>query len=214
MAKRIGLTMRSSPAPNYDEARDALARGWGDYIQSELPDVIWQPIPNLGKDTVRHVQRWQLDGLILTGGDDLGGSPQRDETETLLLDFAKASELPVFGVCRGLQLLQSHCGGQVRNLGKHVGTRHRVRWIDERLAADAHEFEVNSFHNKGIRRDELAAALLAVAVDPDGWIEAARHRTAPILGVMWHPERERPYRAGDAQLIRRALRLEVSKSEA
>lgn len=214
MVRRIGVTMRSSPAPNYAEARDALARDWGDYIRAVLPEVIWQPIPNLGKDAVEHLQSWELDGLILTGGDDLGAAPLRDETEELLLEHALATRLPVFGVCRGLQLLQKHCGGRVEDLvgRKHVGTRHRVRWVDGRTETDELEFEVNSFHSKGIR--ELAPELEAVAADEDGWTEAARHRSAPVVAVMWHPEREHPYHERDAQLIRQALGLEVSQSGA
>ena len=216
MTRRIGITMRTAQAEGHDEPRDALARDWGDYVRTVLPDVLWQPLPNLGKGAVDHARAWGIDGFIFTGGDDLGASPARDETEYRLLEHALDSGLPVFGVCRGLQLLQQHCGGAVERLPgrEHLATRHPVVWVGNAPGPADRSFEVNSYHAYGIREDALAAPLEALALAPGGWVEAARHRSAAILAVMWHPEREQPYREHDARLLRSTLGLEPRPSGA
>lgn len=82
---RIGVTMREVHPHGYDEPRDALARNWGNFLGFVLPEVPWLPIPNLGGErAVAFCDQWRLNGLILTGGEDIGVSPMRDETEQAL----------------------------------------------------------------------------------------------------------------------------------
>jgi gamma-glutamyl-gamma-aminobutyrate hydrolase PuuD len=112
--KRIGLTMRVVTAEGYTEERDALAWDWHRFLASAFPDACWLSIPNLGNRVDDYIREWRIDGLILTGGNDLGSAPLRDMTERALLGYALENSIPTFGVCRGLQVIQHHFGGAIR----------------------------------------------------------------------------------------------------
>lgn len=211
MARRLGLTMRVTAADGYKETRDALAQDWCAFLTAALPDVVWLPVPNLGRDVVKYVQAWGLDGFILTGGNDVGENVRRDETELALLDFAVSAQLPVFGVCRGLQMVQTFFGGRIRpcTQEQHVAVHHDVRIIDDPagLGLLSGPQQVNSFHTQAVAVADLALPLRAFAVTEDGWAEGIYHPQAPILAVQWHPERYRPPLERDRQLLRYALTL-------
>ena len=95
---RIGITMRMVDAEGYNEPRDALAQDWGAFMGQVLPEALWMPVPNMGKDIIRYFSDWNLDGLILSGGNDLGSEVLRDLTEEALLQHALSRSLPVLGV--------------------------------------------------------------------------------------------------------------------
>ena len=90
---RIGITMRSSAATHYPEARDALARDWHHFMAQALPEVAWLPVPNLGRAVAGWTANWALDGVILSGGEDRGEDPQRDDTEDALWTLCQTGPL-------------------------------------------------------------------------------------------------------------------------
>jgi gamma-glutamyl-gamma-aminobutyrate hydrolase PuuD len=203
--KRIGLTMRVVTAEGYTEERDALAWDWHRFLASAFPDACWLSIPNLGNRVDDYIREWRIDGLILTGGNDLGSAPLRDMTERALLGYALENSIPTFGVCRGLQVIQHHFGGAIRPCPgeAHVSTRHSVRFLQS--GSGPTERVVNSFHAHGVRADEVADSLQALAVSEDGWVECVAHRARPIVGVQWHPERNAVPDQDDVLLMRRTL---------
>jgi putative glutamine amidotransferase len=205
-ARRLGVTMRQAPAQGYRELRDALARDWHAFLAAALPEVAWMPVPNVGK-AARHVaESWDLDGLVLSGGEDVGKATARDRTEAELLDCFLKRRLPVLGVCRGLQFMQRHFGGRLSRIPglAHVARRHPVEIIAGSVPAMERRgsLSVNSYHGIGIRRNDLAAPFRAFAVSPDGFVEGAVIPGTRVLGVMWHPERERPFTTFDRALVR------------
>ena len=160
----------------------------------------------------------RLDGLILSGGGDIdpavhaGGThetvymitPERDRFELELARQALARpELPLLGICRGMQLLNVALGGDLTlHLPDLVGdevahrvppldpTRHDVR-VEAGSMLDQiygqREFPVCSWHHQGVR--EIGAGLSPIAWAPDGVIEGLVLRDHPFaLGVQWHPE--------------------------
>lgn len=162
----------------------------------------------------------RLDALVLAGGPDIdpacyGASPdprtgpphaERDTWELALARAALDIDLPVLGVCRGLQLLNVALGGTLRQhlpdgSHQHVPARFVRRSVrvrrDTRLAeilGDA--AEVSCYHHQGV--DRLGAGLLPTAWADDETVEAAEspgHRYA--LGVQWHPETD----LGDLRLF-------------
>ncbi len=143
---RIGLTMREVSAEGYNEPRDALARVWGEFLQVAVPEAAWLPVPNLGPASAPlFCDRWDINALILTGGEDIGVSPVRDATERGLLQHFARNGRPVFGVCRGLQLMWTELGGDLEINGGHVAVRHHVRYarenalhIEDRIAMSTH----------------------------------------------------------------------------
>lgn len=169
------------------EWRDSLAADWWSWTGRLAPQVDWLPLPNQGASIVRMVRELGLNGLILSGGDDLGAYPLRDQTETALLDWAGRERVPVLGICRGMQMMCSYSGGLVGpcDSDDHRGRNHSLRWLQ-----GGEEWEVNSFHRFQIQRVPPDYEPLAVA--PDGSVEAMQHRDLPWLAIHWHPERPNP----------------------
>ena len=66
----------------YAQARDALAHDWAVFLAAALPGVAWMQLPNLGGEhIVPYCEQWEIDRLILSGGEDIGVSALRDQTE-------------------------------------------------------------------------------------------------------------------------------------
>jgi putative glutamine amidotransferase len=159
------------------------------------------------------------DALLLTGGEDMdpawyGADPspfldppsrERDLFELALFATARQRELPILGICRGIQLINVGLGGTLyQDLpSERPGTvdhnpklartarSHRVSLSPGTRAAEAlgsDSVTVNSFHHQAIR--DLAPGLIATGWSEDGLIEAAESRPdAPwLLAVQWHPE--------------------------
>ena len=163
----------------------------------------------------------RLDGLCLAGGVDVDPAhygetrhpalgkldAARDATELTLARWALAADLPLFGICRGIQLLNVAAGGSLyQDLAAQVPSArqhdyspadspwerpvHAVRVAEgSRLAAllGTGKVMTNSFHHQAIKG--FAGEFVPVAWTPDGvveGIEAPDRRFA--LGVQWHPE--------------------------
>lgn len=186
--------MRIASAPNYHEPRDVIAQDWAAFLTAALPEAAWLLLPNLGKDRIRaYCQSWGINRLILTGGDDIGTTPLRDETEEDLLEWATASNLPVLGICRGMQLMALHAGSSLAFSQNHVAIRHPITGILTK--------NVNSFHAYALQSCPEGFETLACA--PDGVIEAIRSLDRPWEAWMWHPEREAaPFDMMDKSRIR------------
>lgn len=191
---RIGLTMRITMASGYAESRDAIAQDWAAFLAAALPEATWLPLPNLGRERIRaYCESWGVNRLILTGGDDIGATPLRDETERELLAWADAMALPVLGVCRGMQLMAQRAGCPLVSVQNHIGIRHPV--------SGAIAKEVNSFH--AYAPQACPEGFKVLARSPDGAIEAMRGACRPWEAWMWHPERESaPFDPIDKQRIR------------
>ncbi len=119
------------------------------------------------------------DILILSGGDDLGANKERDQFEFAALDLAVVTNIKVFGICRGAQLMAVHQGGKIEKNHNHANTSHEVNGF--------YNLRVKSFHNFVITD---APKFNILARSEDGQIEALRHDFLPWEGWMWHPERE------------------------
>jgi putative glutamine amidotransferase len=191
---RIGLTMRITSAQGYLEPRDAIAHDWAAFLRVALPETAWLALPNLGGDHIRtYCEAWGINRLILTGGDDIGATPLRDETEWTLLDWAAETGVPVLGVCRGMQIMAHRADGLLMAVQDHVATRHAVTGTITK--------HVNSFHACGLASCPDGFTALAQAADDT--IEAMHHTRLPWEAWMWHPERESvPYDPIDIQRIR------------
>ena len=207
--KRIGLTQRVDVVADYGERRDCLDQRWYDFIRQLgcLPI----PLPNIsGTEVVSYLDSAGLDGVIFTGGNSLASletdaadaAPERDVFEAALLNEVLIREIPVVGVCRGMQFVNVELGGELRAIDGHVAQRHTLRTDTEWKLAES----VNSFHHWGIPPAGLAVGLSAVATDTEGNIEAFCSETQKILGLMWHPERQTPFCSHDIQLIKRHLK--------
>jgi putative glutamine amidotransferase len=161
----------------------------------------------------------RIDGLILAGGADIdprcygaprhpetnGTVPQRDGPELALARRAAERDIPVLGICRGMQLLNVAYGGTLHqhlpdligddshriNPGSFDGSDHDVKLAAGSLAARAAGEELHSsksHHHQAVDRlgDGLAVTGLSVLDQLIEAIEDPRRRF--VLGVQWHPE--------------------------
>ena len=159
-----------------------------------------------------------LDGIVLSGGADIDPdylgeeplegisiNPRRDSQELMLVRLAVDRQIPVLGICRGIQVLAAALGGK---LYQDIKTQHDRPCIEHsqtiarglpshqvRLEKDSllHSFfgkdslAVNSFHHQAVK--EVPAGFRVTALAPDGIIEGMESTSfRPILGVQWHPE--------------------------
>ncbi|MGE4293540.1 MAG: gamma-glutamyl-gamma-aminobutyrate hydrolase family protein [Desulfovibrio sp.] len=200
---RIGVTMRVVQASGYVEHRDALARDWTLFMRQALPEAVWMPLPNAGRDVLRLVEAFGLTGIIFSGGNDLGDAPERDETEQTLLRHCLDRDLPCLGVCRGLQLFQAHFGGKVSPCPDgHVPARDHAVSVDALPGLPEPPAAVNSFHALGVTVADLAEGLVPFARTPDGLVEGLVVPGKKAMAVQWHPERESPLTNFSRALVR------------
>ncbi len=189
---RVGISLRITEAQNYQETRDSLSQEWVPLLEK----LSFQPvlIPNNLSNIPDFITEMGIDSIILSGGDDIGKHPLRDKTEKQIIEFAIKSRLPIFGVCRGMQILNNYFNGSLNhNSRNHVGKRHLLALINkkfvENLGMDS--IDVNSFHNNIINEKDLGSDLNAFAIfEEDKTIEGFFHNDLPIVGVMWHLERD------------------------
>jgi putative glutamine amidotransferase len=149
-----------------------------------------------------------LDGIVLTGGADVepdryghdnhasDTEPHRDVIEFALLDAAIASDVPVLGICRGLQVLNVHAGG---TLDQHVPEHARYDLVPSarshavsiEVGSALHtiygdEVVVNSLHHQTI--DLVGPGLRVTARAADGTVEGLETADGGVVAVQWHPE--------------------------
>jgi len=161
----------------------------------------------------------RIDALLLIGGADLDPAsygaaptartelitPLRDAFELALARAALADDLPVLGICRGLQILNAASGGSLHHhlldedFAEHrplpgslgEGTYHLVEVEPESLLAAVAEpgpMTVNSHHHQGVDRVGEGGRVVARSL-PDGAVEAVEWPASRFaLGVQWHPE--------------------------
>jgi putative glutamine amidotransferase len=203
---RIGVSQRVQAFPDRDERRDCLDQAWAPWL--EAIGMVAVPIPNRVADAGAFIEGLELSGVLLSGGNDLAGTPgaantapERDALERAILERSARTGLPVFGVCRGLQLLTVHYGGRLSPIADHVRERHLVTAEDVGDLDLCDREDVNSYHDWGVRSADIGDVLRIAALAPDGSVEALRHPSLPQAAIMWHPERA-PADERDAALIR------------
>lgn len=159
-----------------------------------------------------------IDGFVLSGGQDINPvrygeditfgkaeeiSPGREEVEYLIISFARQYDVPLLGICRGMQMINVAFGGKLYQDLDAEASR-AGHWQDTEYSKPTHHVSfdgesklrgilncdsafVNSMHHQGIR--ELGAGLAAAAFGEDGLIEAVEAQDLSFLiGVQWHPE--------------------------
>lgn len=180
-------TQRVEVISSYKERRDCS--------DQRIPEFIWScgylpvPVPNIPHIADEMAERLHPCGIVLTGGNSLvkygGDAPERDETDRVLLVQAINRNIPLYGICRGMQSILDCFGNELVNAEGHTAVRHTVK-------GNGKSFNVNSYHNQACLN--LTNDILKVVMkSDDGVIEMIKHSILPIAGTMWHPEREQPF---------------------
>jgi putative glutamine amidotransferase len=192
--KKVGITQRQLPVTSTGEVRFALDERWSHVLWAY--GILAVPLPNVPSLALSTAKELHLDGIILSGGGDLanygGDCPNRDETERLLLSWAIEAEMPLLGVCRGMELIADTMGCSLVRTEGHVGA---VNSIEGPLMTGS----VTCYHDWAV--NDLSASLVGLA-----WagtvLEALATPDGRVLGVMWHPEREWPNNPSATELVR------------
>ena len=130
----------------------------------------------------------------MTGGNDIisnkKGSLIRNKIEKNLINKAIKKKIPILGICRGAQLLNISYGGKIKKVRNQMRIRHNVHIVKNEIIKKK-ILNVNSFHNYGIKKNNLSKKLTKIAFDKEKNIEMFISKKDKIIGVMWHPEREK-----------------------
>lgn len=205
-----------SGSVNKEETQHFLLRNYMCAILSGGAPVLLSP--DLYGDILDSVLI-RLGGVLLAGGNDVDPAlygerpipqlgevnPLRDKFETELIAKVVALRMPVLGICRGIQIMNTALGGTLwQDLPSqysapvcHAQTSpgqsasHQVQISPNaqlaHLTGETH-LAVNSFHHQAVR--EVAPPLRVCALADDGVIEGIEHPALPFfIGVQWHPER-------------------------
>ncbi|MGL5042697.1 MAG: gamma-glutamyl-gamma-aminobutyrate hydrolase family protein [Culicoidibacterales bacterium] len=218
--KKIGITSRALAMDLEDVNKLYLVGTPHGYIEAvsragALPIII--PLDNSEQQLGAYLDL--CDGLILTGGADIDPAfydmPQmqgigaidvdRDESDLAVLEMAFARKLPIFGICRGCQLLNVYCGGTLHQDMRYIDTQilhdqkntrsavsHSVEVVAgsklHALFGEQEQFGVNSFHHQACNK--IGKDLVVTLTGPDGVVEGIEKTGDDhyVVGVQFHPE--------------------------
>lgn len=202
-----------------DVKQDAGGFTW-DYIEAvELAGGVPLVAPNISEEDSIEAMAGLVDGILFTGGvdvhpgyyneeiiaDNLTICDRRDKFEMRLAKKVLPMDMPLLGICRGMQLLNIAAGGSVyQDIGLQYKTGishsnpksrkddiiHSVRLVENTRLYNIYGTElkeVNSFHHQSVK--DLAPVFKASAHAEDGLVEAFEGEgNRFIIGVQWHPE--------------------------
>ena len=140
----------------------------------------------------------EVDSVILTGGDSFGEDVQRDAIDYALITYALEKKLPIFGICRGMQVINRYFGGTDHTdktlAEKHIAKEHAVTLspFAQKIFGPIYQKNlfVNSYHSQFISSEEIGNGLEILAFGPSLNVEAFMYLEKKIFAVMWHPDRE------------------------
>lgn len=222
MVPVIGVT-----ATLKEDVDSVAERPLGSFVRADLDYVagvaqaggvpmVLPPLPGTAEEVAG-----SIDGLLLCGGSDLDPAyygeepipeldvtlPERDVFEMALVEQALERGIPVFGICRGLQVLNVALGGTLYqdlpsqlhpDLIAHRQQMPKWQWTHEVEVDGASNtarimqtggLRVNSYHHQAVK--DLADGLVVTARASDGVVEAAEYRKLSecwLVGVQWHAE--------------------------
>lgn len=125
----------------------------------------------------------KIRGILLSGGNYKKNSV-RYQFQIYLLDYALKNNLPVLGICQGMQLIGVRFGSKLVKVQNHVRTTHKLI----NFTKDKFPKICNSYHNYSLK--DCPKNFYITTKAPDGNIESIKHKNLTWEGWMWHPERD------------------------
>ena len=178
----VGITMTVKTLLNGNEVNFCIDKNWFSFLQAcDINPVLLNYEMHNDQNLLKTLN---IRGIILSGGNTLydygGDAKKRDDFEYMLLEYTKNNDIPLLGVCRGMQIIQHYFGIKLEKVDGHVNTKHNISFRNQNII-------VNSYHHYGAFNTVNDLNILAKS--QDGVVEAVQHNVFSIIGVMWHPER-------------------------
>ncbi len=132
------FTQRVEVIESYGERRDCADQNIARFIHTcgFLP----VPVPNIKEIAVQMLIKLEPVGIVLTGGNSFvkygGDAPERDVAEKGILQFCIKNNIPVYGFCRGMQVILDYFGCKLEEVQGHAGVRHKLLLVAEAWAGD------------------------------------------------------------------------------
>ena len=177
----IIISQRIDAIESRNETRDSIDQALSRWVIAA--NAIPLQLPNMLSADALNTLLKQLKpcGIILSGGNNIGEHDDREQTENLLLEWAKSHNIPLLGICRGMQKIGTWAGSSLSAVDGHIATRHKITGTLNAL--------VNSYHNYVLQ--DLPIGFSALAYCQQGHLEAITFNGEWCCeGWMWHPERE------------------------
>lgn len=169
---RLGVTQRIYYYEAYDEYWECLDSRLYTFLRECGFESIGLSCTQSAEDILEI-----CDGIVLSGGNDIGTYKQRDIFEHNLIACALNRHKKILGICRGMQMIAAFFGSKLKRSSHAIGYSHELQGV--------FNHRVTSFHNYTIDSLPYGFSILASV---DNEIEAIENGKS--LGIMWHPERE------------------------
>lgn len=191
------IAITSNIKKHFKNHCDFIDYYWINFFEKKKINFIILPNSINASNFILEKLKKKIDLIILSGGNDVNSKNKiiknRLKIESLIIKFSIKNKLPILGVCRGMQVLNLFFGGSLIKLKKHMRNVHEIKYLDNNIFIKKNKIKVNSFHNYGIKKNNLGNNLIPVALASDNSIEEFKHKKYKIYGTMWHPEREIDY---------------------
>lgn len=191
------ITQREQIDP-YGVSIDVLESTYVTYFESLGIDLFQLSNFTINLEKILEDNNFEI--IILTGGGAIPNQfyngnhnnilqPNRDRLEWLLMEYSKKKEIPILGICRGMEYMNAFLGGGLANLSnlkekRPIGKEHLISFGDETQIC------VNNYHNDGIYMNDLAKEYEIIGLDlENNIVEALYSRKLKWIGFQWHPER-------------------------
>jgi N5-(cytidine 5'-diphosphoramidyl)-L-glutamine hydrolase len=191
---KIAITQRIDFIESYNEYRNSLdiklidMLSYINFMSFIIPNGL-----NL-KDLIIWLNQVKPDGILLSGGNNIGEFAIRDNVEIGVYQWAVEKGKPIFGICRGMQFINYINGGKLKQVENHVSIKHDIYTLPESSIIKRH-----SFHQLALCK--CPKDFIVTHLSPDDIIEGIEHKEHKIKGIMWHPEREHTFEEYDLKLI-------------
>ena len=189
----MNIIISSNFKKHYSTYIDFIDHYWINYFK--FKKISFYSIPNISTYKYNFSKNF-IKLIILPGGNDLYSKNKMSKTrlkvEFELIKYGLKNDIPILGICRGMQVINLFFKGKQKKIIGHMKSKHQIFFKKKFFTKT--KMSVNSFHNFCIPIKNMSRKFSVIALDQDNNVEIFKHKKKKIYGFMWHPERNRNYK--------------------